>query len=202
MAYAAIFEHWRNVPKIIESLSVDGSSGQLIESSKVDPSSGMSLVLGVLAFVSLDTMVIWCSKELKYFFEQRNLGSHLLSDMQLCLMIMYVFLRFSFFLLYCIAYTVLLHVNLFLYEFVSHYFILFGDSGGKGGSLLETFHVLWLVFGYGERFRIIEFQPSFIRWQFWETNDLIKGCKFVFTLIRAFVLVGSTWMSACVLIVV
>lgn len=30
----------RNVPKIIESLSVDGSTGQQIESSKVDPSTG------------------------------------------------------------------------------------------------------------------------------------------------------------------
>ena len=30
----------RNIPKIIESLSVDGSSGQQIESSNVDPSSG------------------------------------------------------------------------------------------------------------------------------------------------------------------
>ena len=30
----------RNIPKIIESLSVDGASGQQIESSNVDPSSG------------------------------------------------------------------------------------------------------------------------------------------------------------------
>ncbi|KAL3528160.1 hypothetical protein ACH5RR_012816 [Cinchona calisaya] len=34
----------RNVPKIIEALSLDGSSGQLIESSKVDPSSEKSWV--------------------------------------------------------------------------------------------------------------------------------------------------------------
>uniref|UniRef100_A0A7N2MU36 Ultraviolet-B receptor UVR8 n=1 Tax=Quercus lobata TaxID=97700 RepID=A0A7N2MU36_QUELO len=34
----------RNIPKIIESLSVDGSSGQQIESSNVDPSSGKTWV--------------------------------------------------------------------------------------------------------------------------------------------------------------
>ncbi|GMY12552.1 ultraviolet-B receptor UVR8 isoform X2 [Fagus crenata] len=34
----------RNIPKIIESLSVDGSGGQQIESSKVDPSSGKTWV--------------------------------------------------------------------------------------------------------------------------------------------------------------
>lgn len=34
----------RNIPKIIESLSVDGSSGQQIESSKVNPSSGKTWV--------------------------------------------------------------------------------------------------------------------------------------------------------------
>ncbi|MBA0570257.1 hypothetical protein Golob_003936, partial [Gossypium lobatum] len=34
----------RNVPKIIEALSVDGSSGQQIESSKLDPLSGKTWV--------------------------------------------------------------------------------------------------------------------------------------------------------------
>ncbi|XP_028112897.1 ultraviolet-B receptor UVR8-like [Camellia sinensis] len=34
----------RNIPKMIESLSADGSSGQQIESSKLDPSTGKALV--------------------------------------------------------------------------------------------------------------------------------------------------------------
>ncbi|KAG6398548.1 hypothetical protein SASPL_140013 [Salvia splendens] len=38
----------RNVPKIIEALSMDGSSGQHIEASKVDVSSGSSLCLPAL----------------------------------------------------------------------------------------------------------------------------------------------------------
>lgn len=35
-----VFGLYRNSPKIIEALSVDGASGQQIESSNFDPSSG------------------------------------------------------------------------------------------------------------------------------------------------------------------
>jgi len=35
------FGVYRNFPKIIEALSVDGASGQHIESSNIDPSSGI-----------------------------------------------------------------------------------------------------------------------------------------------------------------
>ena len=38
-------ENYRNTPKIIEALSVDGSNGQLIESSNIDPSIGIHILI-------------------------------------------------------------------------------------------------------------------------------------------------------------
>lgn len=46
----------RNVPKIIEALSVDGDSGKQIESSNVDPSSGAVSLRVTLRFGSNGTL--------------------------------------------------------------------------------------------------------------------------------------------------
>ena len=44
-SWTKVLKFWilifRNVPKIIEALSIDGSCGQQIESSKLDPLSGV-----------------------------------------------------------------------------------------------------------------------------------------------------------------
>ncbi|KAK6923492.1 Regulator of chromosome condensation, RCC1 [Dillenia turbinata] len=55
----------RNVPKIVESLSVDGSGGQQIESSKVDPSSGL-ICLPLLLFSMIKPGKIWVSPSERY----------------------------------------------------------------------------------------------------------------------------------------
>lgn len=38
--YFSFYGQWSNIPKLIEALSEDGSSGQNIEASNVDPSAG------------------------------------------------------------------------------------------------------------------------------------------------------------------
>lgn len=38
--YFSFYGQWSNIPKLIEALSEDGSSGQHIEASNVDPSAG------------------------------------------------------------------------------------------------------------------------------------------------------------------
>lgn len=71
----------RNIPKIIEVISMDGSSGQQMEASKADISSGLYIIL----FLHLLTNIILYPYTNESFNLQKNLGYPQLRDMQLFL---------------------------------------------------------------------------------------------------------------------
>ena len=62
-SWTKVLKFWilifRNVPKIIEALSIDGSSGQQIESSKLDPLSGLYNYVRRLSWFAICLLIVY-----------------------------------------------------------------------------------------------------------------------------------------------
>lgn len=79
------FLKWRNVPKIIESLSVDGSTGQQIESSKVDPSTGAVIPSLSCHVLTWNSYVLWpLESSPTYLFILWRLENSIIDSFRFC----------------------------------------------------------------------------------------------------------------------